>query len=349
MATLDAVKIIDQRKYQSHVLVLLLCLLIVLVVSFMSETTETLKDMLRFFIFLFVQIEVFIFIAFRIFTEISIGLTPVEFTRIILKRFLLFIIICFIVALLLFISFRYLVALAERSDLPMVWRNIMKYEFKGWFSSTLKGLSVGAVIFVLIQWQDSLKREQKLREENLIFQNETLKSQVNPHFLFNSLNTLSALIKPDPDTAETFINRLASIYRYILENNSADHVPLEKEIAFIKDYFYLHSVRDENKIVLEINVGQIDDYRILPVSLQVLVENAIKHNMATRGNPLRITVFLEEGYIVVRNNLQKINLSMKSTGTGLKNLSDRVRIITSKSIIINETTDSYSVKLPLIR
>ena len=100
---------------------------------------------------------------------------------------------------------------------------------------------MGAIIFIVLLWQASLKREQKLREEKLIFQNETLKNQVNPHFLFNSLNTLSALVSTQPEVAEEFIHRLSSIYRYILENSSRDRVTLDVELSFIRDYFLFAS------------------------------------------------------------------------------------------------------------
>jgi LytS/YehU family sensor histidine kinase len=209
-------------------------------------------------------------------------------------------------------------------------------------------LSVGAVIFIVLLWQTSLKREQKLREEKLIFQNETLKNQVNPHFLFNSLNTLSALVSTQPEVAEEFINRLSSIYRYILENSSKDRVPLAVEISFISDYFYLHKIRDDGKIELEILINDPDNYEILPVSLQILVENAVKHNKATRESPLKISIYIENKHVVVKNNLQKMGVQLPSTKIGLKNLAQRVNLITGKVLIIDETHTDYIVKIPLL-
>ena len=140
--------------------------------------------------------------------------------------------------------------------------NFFNVEFRPWFKSTLSGLGIGAVIFLIIQWQDALKREQKLKEENLIFQNETLKNQINPHFLFNSLNTLSALISANPETAERFLAKLASIYRYILENSSKEKVPFESELGFINDYFFLQKIRDEDKIVMQFSVSESGKYRL---------------------------------------------------------------------------------------
>jgi two-component system LytT family sensor kinase len=209
-------------------------------------------------------------------------------------------------------------------------------------------LSFGAVIFVFIQWQDALKREQKLREEKLIFQNETLKNQVNPHFLFNSLNTLSSLIYSRPETAELFINRLSSIYRYILENSQKDRVPLQSELSFISDYFGLHKIRDEEKIMLNIEIEDSDGFEILPVSLQILLENAIKHNIATRENPLMISIYIENMHVIVKNNLQKKSVQLPSTKIGLKNLAERFRLMTGKTLEITETRTEFIVKAPLL-
>ncbi len=193
-----------------------------------------------------------------------------------------------------------------------------------------------------------MKREQKLREENLIFQNETLKNQVNPHFLFNSLNTISSLVQSQPDAAEKFINKLSSFYRYILENGQKDKVPLQSEIDFLKEYFTMYEVRGEKKIFLNIESVGTGIYEILPVSLQILIENAIKHNIATRENPLTISVYIEDQHIVVKNNLQKMPSLAASTGIGLKNLAERIQLITGKAMIVEETGSSFIVKIPLI-
>jgi LytS/YehU family sensor histidine kinase len=255
---------------------------------------------------------------------------------------------CFIAAIIIYLIFKYITAWINGSDLTTVLNDFFVTEFKWWFKSTIGGLSFGAIVFIVIQWQDALRREQKLREENLIFQNETLKNQVNPHFLFNSLNTLSSLISSRPETADKFIDRLSSIYRYILDNSQRDKVSLSEELAFIKDYFFLHQIRDEDKIMLDITVSEKEKYSIIPVSLQILVENAINHNMATRENPLKISIYVEAEYIVVKNNLQKKSIPYKSTQIGLRNLSERVKIISARSIIIEETSDVFIVKIPLL-
>ena len=209
------------------------------------------------------------------------------------------------------------------------------------------GILIGSLVFFYFQWQDSLKIEQKLREEKLIFQYETIRNQVNPHFLFNSLNTLSSLINGN-QAAESFINQLSSIYRYVLENHNAETVSLDNEFEFVNNYFSLQKIRYEEKVEMEILPFDMKKYRILPVSLQILIENALKHNSATRDNPLRITISMEDEYISVKNNLQKKLNIESSPGTGLKNLGERLRLITNKEMKVIETKDEFIVKIPLI-
>lgn len=297
---------------------------------------------------LFFQLEVFIYLGNRLFAQVNFDMNPGEITRIVLVRFLLFIAGCMTVSMILFISLQYVSLLISGENISHVINDFINKGFSEWFKSTIKGLSFGAVIFIIILWQASLRREQKLREENLIFQNETLKNQVNPHFLFNSLNTLSALVATQPEVAEEFIGRLSAIYRYILEYSAKDKVPLSTEIAFITDYFFLHRIRDDGKIQLEINVPEAEKYSILPVSLQILVENAVKHNKATRESPLLISIYLENRHIVVKNNLQRMGIQLKSTGIGLRNLSQRVSLSTRKPLIIEESTTEFIVKIPLL-
>jgi len=199
------------------------------------------------------------------------------------------------------------------------------------------------------KWQEAMKRGYELREQNLIFQNETLKNQVNPHFLFNSLNTLSSLVNTQVEIAGHFISKLSQIYRYILENSSKAKVPLKDELAFIEDYFYLHEIRSEGKILLTIEIEDNNyNHEIMPVSLQLLIENAIKHNIATLEKPLKITIYIEGQNIIVKNNIQKMATQVFSTKIGLKNLNERIKLITGKEIFIEETTSDYLVKVPLL-
>jgi hypothetical protein len=349
MKTQSFENIILKRNLKFHLMVVLLSAITVFIFSILRPDQFSQGGHLNMFFLLVIQLEVFLFIAGKIFFGFKPAASRKELTKSVLARFALFMILCFITALTINLISIVIRNLAEGKSVYEAITGFFRYSFPGWLKATFGGLLFGAAIFIFMQWQDALKREQKLREENLIFQNETLKNQVNPHFLFNSLNTLSALITVQPDLAEEFISRLSSIYRYILENCPKDRVTLKEELTFISDYFFLHKIRDDGKIGLSINIVDDSDFHILPVSLQILVENGIKHNRATREEPLNISIYIEDQQIVVKNNLQKMATQIKSTGIGLRNLGERVRLVTGKEIIIEETNGYFIVKIPLLK
>ena len=339
----------NQRKPLSHITFLGFSLVISLFTGFSGKFSGSPFDFASTFLLIFFQLEVFIYLGNKLFANLSFDRSPGEITRIIIIRFALFMAGCLAGAMILFIILQYVFTILSGEIVSDVLPNFINTGFREWFRSTITGLSAGALIFIILLWQSSLRREQKLREENLIFQNETLKNQINPHFLFNSLNTLSSLISSRPETAEMFLNKLSAIYRYILENSRKDRVPLTTELNFINDYFELHKIRDDDKIELTIDVGNASEYNIIPVSLQILIENCIKHNMATRENRLRISISVENDFVVVQNNLQKMGTQLKSTETGLKNLAERVRLITRKALIVEESNNYFTVKVPLLK
>jgi len=349
MEKLTLERLLDQRKPLSHFLYILITLIGIVFVSIGKGIVLSFSDTLFFFFLGLIQLEVFIFIAKLIFKKLNTNVPRKELTKIVLLRFVIFLTVCFVAAFIIILFIKIGLGWIKGADTTAIVKNFIEFEFSDWFISTMAGLSFGAIIFIFIQWQDALKREQKLREENLVFQNETLKSQVNPHFLFNSLNTVSSLIATNPEKAEQFISNLSSVYRYILENGQKDKVPLQSELDLINRYFDLHRVRDEEKIILCIDFYDPDDYQILPVSLQILLENAIKHNIATREKPLKISIYFEEGHVVMKNNLQKKAMQLKSTGIGLKNLAKRVSLISGKDLIIEETDNYFIVKIPLLK
>ncbi|MBN2272770.1 MAG: histidine kinase [Bacteroidales bacterium] len=205
-----------------------------------------------------------------------------------------------------------------------------------------------SIFFFYILWRKSFKKEMDLQKEILKFQYQTLKSQVNPHFLFNSLNTLSSIVYDNPKKADHYIQRLSSIYRYVIENEKTELISLEKEITFVQDFFSLLQERDRDKITMKVDVSHPEKYKILPVSLQLLVENAIKHNAASRENPLEISIRLEDEHIVVSNRVQRKDTLENSTQTGLQNLKERIRLVLNKELICMEDNHHYIVKVPLI-
>jgi sensor histidine kinase YesM len=221
-------------------------------------------------------------------------------------------------------------------------------ELNSFFSATAVGFGFGAIFFFYSQWAEAVKRMKKLKEEKLIFQYETLKTQVNPHFLFNSLNTLSSLVSHDVKLSEQFIQKLSSVYRYVLENQEKELVSLSAEMAFVNDYYYLQKIRDAEKISLKLELPNHNAALIMPVSIQMLLENALKHNAATRKQPLEITIHFEGiDKIVVRNTLQAKTRLSESSKIGLKNLNERCKLILNREIEVQKNTHEFVVKVPV--
>jgi LytS/YehU family sensor histidine kinase len=180
---------------------------------------------------------------------------------------------------------------------------------------------------------------------------EALKNQIDPHFIFNSLNTLSHLIEEKPAKAKQFNDDLADVYRYILTNKARDLVLLREEMDFLKGYFSLLKIRFEEAIQLDITVpeNQLDQFLVPPISLQILVENAIKHNEFSDNEPLMIVITLQEEVITVHNNLRKKQLRKSSSGIGLRNLNERYILTTSNFISITEGDKFFTVGLPVLK
>lgn len=268
--------------------------------------------------------------------------------KIIIPAFILFMLIILLVSLIIIGVSQYAMYLFTGSDTSRFMNALFEIEFPAaikYFS--ICSLIVSAFFFYKI-WRQAVDREQQLREENLKYKYRTLKTQVNPHFLFNSLNTLSEIIYIDTGKADRYIQKLSGIYRYILDNEETDLIALEEEIRFVKAYFELQKERDGNKIQLEINLLHPEKYRIIPISLQILIENALKHNSASDKKPLRITVDdTGDSYITVSNNIQKKNILRSSHGTGLSNLKERVKLIMGKEVIVESTPKLFIVKLPI--
>ncbi|MBN2348380.1 MAG: histidine kinase [Bacteroidales bacterium] len=198
-------------------------------------------------------------------------------------------------------------------------------------------------------WGKTIQKTEELKRENLLAKYEALKNQVNPHFLFNSLNTLSGLVEQHPEKAPEFIKKLSDIYRYVLEQREKELTPLENELQFVKNFFYLLKIRFGNGIHLNQNISDSQDIQIAPLGLQMLVENAIKHNVISDEKQLSINLELEDGYIVVRNNILKKSSSISSNPVGLENLKSRYTYLTGKPVIVNVTEYYFEVKLPILK
>jgi sensor histidine kinase YesM len=180
---------------------------------------------------------------------------------------------------------------------------------------------------------------------------EALKNQIDPHFIFNSLNTLSYLITKDPLNARLYNDTLAKVYRYILSNKERDLVLLKEEIEFISNYFYLIKIRFSEAVnmMIEINDLAAEDFLIPPISLQALVENAIKHNDFNDKIPLGINVSISSNYVIIKNAVNPKTYAVPTSGIGLNNLDNRYKLITKRNIIIENNFKTFSVKLPILK
>ncbi len=193
-------------------------------------------------------------------------------------------------------------------------------------------------------------REKSELERNYVnSQLEGLRNQVNPHFLFNSLNTLIYLIPENADKAVSFVQKMSKVYRYVLESRDTQLIPLREEMEFLHAYIFLLKERfGENLKVALIDLEKSKNAAIVPLSLQMLFENAIKHNVISTEKPLKIEVFFENKRLVVRNNLQRKNQVMDSTGVGLQNIKDRYRMLTDQVVEVIVSQQYYTVLLPVV-
>ena len=180
---------------------------------------------------------------------------------------------------------------------------------------------------------------------------EALKAEIDPHFIFNSLNTLSYLIINKPESAKCFNETLAKVYRYILLNKDNDLVMLRDELEFIESYFYLVKIRFEEAVnlVIDITEAEADEFLITPVSLQMLIENAIKHNDFSTRCPLVIRINIHSLFVTVRNHIRRKDYDSRPSGIGLKNLKDRYRLIMKKNIIIHRENEEFLVQVPILK
>ncbi|WP_299174170.1 2TM domain-containing protein [uncultured Allomuricauda sp.] len=178
---------------------------------------------------------------------------------------------------------------------------------------------------------------------------DALKNQLDPHFLFNSLNVLTSLIEEDPTQAQKFTTSLSKVYRYVLEQKNKDLVTVDEELNFARTYVRLLKMRFEDSIVFEIPDNcSVPDAKIVPLSLQLLLENAVKHNIVTAGKPLHLKVIEQDGMLIVRNNLQEKQVVKKSSGVGLQNIKQRYGILTDREVFITKTKSEFSVGLPIL-
>ena len=198
-------------------------------------------------------------------------------------------------------------------------------------------------------YQENKVKEQKIIAGTASAQFESLKNQIDPHFLFNSLNVLSSLIEENPESAQKFTTSLSKVYRYVLEQKDKELVSVAEELTFAKTYMNLLKMRFENSITFEIPEGfDNEEAKVVPLSLQLLLENCIKHNVASETKPLHVKISINNNQLVVANNLQKKEVLSDRKGVGLQNIVNRYAILTKRNVLVEENEQEFKIFLPIL-
>lgn len=210
---------------------------------------------------------------------------------------------------------------------------------------------INTIIFYFKEYRNTRLEAEELKRISIQAELQLVKSQINPHFLFNNLNVLSALIMKDNAEANRFIEEFSKVYRYILSNHEKEVVELNAELDFIKPYIFLLEKRFSDGLDIQIEIPEAShDQYIIPASIQMLIENAIKHNVVSRQKPLHIHIHLNgNNTLVVSNNLQAKQTVESSTGIGLQNIIKRYQLVGGRKVEIRRNNDRFEVALPLLR
>jgi len=206
-------------------------------------------------------------------------------------------------------------------------------------------------IYYFVKWKDVAVEAEALKKENLQTQLDSLKTQINPHFLFNSLGSLSSLIEEDPKKAQVFVNDMSAVYRYLLQTNERGLTTLQKELDFLNAYYQMLKIRFEDGLQLQINIDErYLDWLIPPLTLQILLENTVKHNAILPSKPLLVKIYTDSMQnLFVVNNLQKKTSPVISNKTGLNNIAAKYKLLNQREITIKQTDTYFQVIVPLIK
>jgi len=196
------------------------------------------------------------------------------------------------------------------------------------------------------EWRNAAVAQEALKRQAAVAQFEMLKNQVNPHFLFNSLNVLTGLVETEPANAVRFIRKLSDVYRYLLENRDQETVEIQKELEFIRAYVFLLQIRFRDALTVNIEDG-LNGFSVLPVALQMLIENAVKHNVVSQAHPLIINIRRDDNYLIIENGFQP-RQSAESNGLGLSNIRERYAWLSSLPPLVENKDGFFRVKLPLL-
>lgn len=204
-------------------------------------------------------------------------------------------------------------------------------------------------IYLYKGYQENKVKQQKIIAGTANAKFESLKNQIDPHFLFNSLNVLSSLIEENPENAQRFTTSLSKIYRYVLEQKDKELVSVEEELAFAKTYMNLLKMRFENSLFYELPTTITNsEAKVVPLSLQLLLENTVKHNVVSEQRPLHIRIFMQGDYLAIQNDYQKKEVLQERKGVGLQNIINRYGIITNRKVLIEQNEQTFTVKIPVL-
>ena len=254
-----------------------------------------------------------------------------------------------------FVSILMIFLLRVFEDVIIEQRSFLEF----WTSETIANYLVSTIITFIITlalhafyfykaYNENKVKEQKIIAGSASAQFESLKNQIDPHFLFNSLNVLSSLIEENPEAAQKFTTSLSKVYRYVLEQKDKELVSVEEELKFAKTYMNLLKMRFENSITFELPEFENDEAKVVPLSLQLLLENCIKHNIVSEKKPLHIKIYIEENELIIENNKQIKEVLQDRKGVGLQNIVSRYAILTKRNVIIQESETIFKVKLPIL-
>jgi sensor histidine kinase YesM len=234
--------------------------------------------------------------------------------------------------------------LSFRATLPYIWKPLLvAYIF------LILALLAGNSILFFKKWKEATIQQEELKRAHLALQYQSLRDQVRPHFLFNSLSSLVTLINTDADKATLFVHKLSDVYRYLLDQRETELVPMVEEMRFLEDYIFLQKIRFGDNLRVTIQLEPVQKRMVIPLSLQMIVENAIKHNEASASHPLTIEIVAtDKGEVVISNTLKKKNLPENSPGLGIENLRRRIAFYTSEPLLVEQGEEQYRVTIPTI-
>ncbi|MFH0843686.1 MAG: histidine kinase [Bacteroidota bacterium] len=236
---------------------------------------------------------------------------------------------------------------------------IQRQQIEMLYSKTFEGMKylAGTVLISIIlinlsyffkSWKQSAVNEEKLKREKLSIEYEALKNLVTPHFVFNSLTALSSLVHKDQEKAVKFIQEFSNVFRYVLESREKEVIDLATEKSLLESVSYMYRIRYQDSLNINIDLPEAADKYIIPMALQMLLENAIKHNTTSAGSPLVIEIREEKDYIVVKNNLQLKKTEIASNKIGLENIKSRYKYLSDKEVLVDASDKSFMVRIPVL-